>query len=340
MDVIPLDADTPPDLLVSWHALRSATGLELDPHIPPATLDEALPSSLSDDSERRVGWLALDAGAVVGFALLELPQLDNPHLALLNVRVDLGRRRAGVATSLAILATRAAIQAGRRTLLVEALDGTAGAAMCEALGGVAALGDTASTLDVRGVDPALLEAWIAQRQGRAAGYSLVRWEGRCPDELLEGFARLRGAMDTAPKGQLDLTIEWSAASVRAAEEAHVRCRQRNLVLCARDDTSGELIAVTDVLAPLGRPTLAIQEDTVVRPDHRGRGIGRWIKAEMLRWLAVEAPRLAQIVTWNATENTAMRAINTELGFVPIQTWTEWQFDTDKLLQRLENGATD
>jgi GNAT superfamily N-acetyltransferase len=106
------------------------------------------------------------------------------------------------------------------------------------------------------------------------------------------------------------------------------------VLCARYDATGELVALTDVLVPRGRRTVAFQEDTVVRPDHRDRGLGRWVKAEMLRWLADEEPLLEQIVTWNATENAAMRAINTELGFVPTQTWTEWQFSVDTLLERL------
>jgi len=163
---------------------------------------------------------------------------------------------------------------------------------------------------------------------------LVRWIGACPDHLLESFAQLREAMETAPKGDLDITIEWSPASIRAAEAAHVRCQHRNLVLCARDDATDELVALTDVLVPQGRPTVAFQEDTVVRPDHRNRGLGRWVKADMLRWLAEEEPQLEQIVTWNATENAAMRGINTELGFVPGDTWTEWQFSIDHLLSRV------
>ncbi|HET9188433.1 MAG TPA: GNAT family N-acetyltransferase, partial [Acidothermaceae bacterium] len=95
-----------------------------------------------------------------------------------------------------------------------------------------------------------------------------------------------------------------------------------------------LVALTDVLVPEGRRTLAYQEDTVVRPDHRNRGLGRWVKAEMLRWLAEEEPQLEQIVTWNATENAAMRDINTELGFVAGDTWAEWQFNVDALLDRV------
>ena len=193
---------------------------------------------------------------------------------------------------------------------------------------------TSSALRLADVDHTLVERWIERRDKRATGYSLVRWIGACPDDLVETFARLREAMDTAPKGELDLTIEWSPESVRAAERSNVRSGRRNLVVCVRHDAAGELVALTDVVVPAGRPAVAHQEDTVVRPDHRNRGLGRWVKAEMLRWLAEKEPQLELIVTWNATENSAMRSINTELGFVPGDTWTEWQFKVDELIRRL------
>lgn len=332
--MLQLDAQTPQPLVESWHRLRTATDLELEPNVPPAPLDEAWAFSRPDDLLARQTWLTVDGDTVIGAALLELPLLDNPHLAMLDVRVDIGRRRAGVASSMIRLAAQAAHDTGRRTILVEALDGTPGAAACAALDGHPALGSTSSTLRVAELDRGLVDRWIKRRGDRAAGYSLVRWIGPCPEDLLKSFAQLRDAMETAPKGDLDLTVEWSPASIRAAEDAHVRCNHRNLVLCARDDATGELVALTDVLAPQGRRTLAFQEDTVVRPDHRNRGLGRWVKAEMLRWLASEEPRLEQIVTWNATENAAMRGINTELGFVPGDTWTEWQFSVDEMLARL------
>lgn len=334
MHVVPLNPDTPRALLQSWHALHVATDRELEPDVPPAPLDEAFASALSDDLLARRGWLAVDGDTVIGYALLELTLLDNPHLALLDVRVDIGRRREGIATALARLAAKSAKEAGRRTVLIEALDATPGDATCAALGGHSALGSTSSTLWLSRLDRGLVDRWIDQRSERAAGYSLVRWVGACPEELLKPFAQLREAMETAPKGDLDFTVEWSPESIRAAEDAHERCHQRNLVLCARDDATGELVALTDVLVPTGRRALAFQEDTVVRPDHRNRGLGRWVKAEMLRWLAEEEPQLEQIVTWNATENAAMRGINNELGFVAGDTWTEWQFSVDELLKRV------
>jgi GNAT superfamily N-acetyltransferase len=338
MDILPLDAGTSPTLLRSWHALQTATDLELEPHVPPAPLDEALPSALSDDLMQRQGWLLADTGAVIGSAIVELPLLENTHLAMLDVRIDPGRRRAGLGSMLTALGAQAAHRAGRPSLIVEATAGSAGSAACAALGAERALDSTSSTLRIADLDRNKVQAWIARRGERAVEYSLVRWIDQCPEELVDSCASLREAMNTAPLGELDLTIEYTPEILRATERVARRAHRKNFVVCARHDPSGELVGLTDVIVPIGRPTLGMQEDTVVRPDHRDRGLGRWIKAEMLAWLADEAPTLEQIVTWNATENAPMRAINTELGFVPGETWTEWQFNVAALVERTRSLA--
>ena len=338
VDILPLDAGTPSALLQSWHRLQAATDRELQPHVPPAPLDEAIATATSDDLMRRHGWLLSEAGAVVGYAVVELPQLENLHLALFDVRIDAGRRRAGLGSLLTALGAQTARRSSRRSMLVEAPDGSAGAAACAALGAKAALGSTPSTLRLADLDRSRLAHWIARRTQRAAGYSLVRWIDSCPNDLVATCASLREAMNTAPMGELDFTIEYNPEILRAVERASQRSRRRNFVVCARDDATGDLVGLTDVIVPIGRPTVGLQEDTVVRPDHRGRGLGRWVKAEMLQWLADEVPTLQQIVTWNATENTAMRAINTELGFVPGDTWVEWQFDVADLVERTRSLA--
>jgi GNAT superfamily N-acetyltransferase len=330
MRVLPLDEHVSPSTLRSWHDLSRTTDRELEPHLPPPDLDEARAFASSDDLNARRCLLALDGDRVVGYAVVKLPLLDNLHLAEIDVRVDPGRRRARVGTALAAASAAAAKNAGRRTLLMEATEGSAGDTFCASLGGELALSETGSMLLLARLDRSRVDDWIARRHERAAGHSLVRWVGRCPEDLVKGFAEIRNSMSTAPLGGLDVEVAWSPETIRAAERAHVLHRHRNLVVCARDDVTGDLVALTDVLVPDGRPTMAFQEDTVVRPDHRERGLGRWVKAEMLRWLAAEAPKLERIVTWNATDNAAMRGINAELGFAPTDTWNEWQFHADAL----------
>ncbi|MGH3025912.1 MAG: GNAT family N-acetyltransferase [Gaiellaceae bacterium] len=334
MHIVSLDDETPAELLKSWHELRATTDLELEPNVPPPGFDEAFAHVISNGLFDRRGWLLVESGAVVAYVLVEFPKLDNPQLAELELRVDAVHRRSGNATRLLQLAAQAASDAGRRSILVEAVEGSAGDKACAALGAKSALGSTSSALRLTDLDQSLVENWIARRGERAEAYSLVRWIDHCPDDLVDQCVPLLNAMNTAPMGDLDLTIDWSPDSIRASELAHLNADRRSYVVCARHDATGELVALTHVLVPQGRPTLGVQEDTVVRPDHRERGLGRWIKAEMLLWLARDEPQLDQIITWNATENAAMRGINTELGFVAGDAWTERQFSTADLLAEL------
>jgi GNAT superfamily N-acetyltransferase len=56
--------------------------------------------------------------------------------------------------------------------------------------------------------------------------------------------------------------------------------------------------------------------TGVDPAHRGRGIARALKVELIRWASVNG--LTQLNASNDAANAAMRAINESLGYVPAQ----------------------
>jgi RimJ/RimL family protein N-acetyltransferase len=79
--------------------------------------------------------------------------------------------------------------------------------------------------------------------------------------------------------------------------------------------SGPVVAgFTEVVVPSGCTGRAAQYDTAVVPEHRGRRLGIWVKAAMLRWLAEERPEVREIETDNSGDNTQMLAVNEELGF--------------------------
>ena len=67
-----------------------------------------------------------------------------------------------------------------------------------------------------------------------------------------------------------------------------------------------------------------QSGTLVLPSHRGHRLGLALKLANHRQLqAVEpAPRLVH--TYSAEENTPMIAVNTRLGFRPVELSDEWQ----------------
>jgi GNAT superfamily N-acetyltransferase len=196
--------------------------------------------------------------------------------------------------------------------------GSEGAAGVRALGAEVGLIERISRLRTAEVDRALLDHWIARAPERAAGYSLVGWDDRCPDELLERFAAVTGVMNTAPRGDLDMEDEvYTPEMIREFEGSMARKGTRIWTLAARHDATGELVGYTALFLRKHRPWHADQGDTGVDPAHRDKGLGRWLKAVNLRRLLDERPAVEVVDTGNASSNEPMLHINVALGFRPL-----------------------
>ncbi len=81
--------------------------------------------------------------------------------------------------------------------------------------------------------------------------------------------------------------------------------------------------ITELYLPASRPWMAFQGDTGVRPDHRGHGLGAWMKAVNHLRLGQERPDVEWVQTWNAESNEPMLRINRALGFTPVQRFQSW-----------------
>jgi len=89
-------------------------------------------------------------------------------------------------------------------------------------------------------------------------------------------------------------------------------------------------SMTDTAWAPYKPTILEQRFTGVRTDARGRGLGKWIKAEMLVRLRQIQPEIQWVVTENAGSNASMLGINKKLGFKQFRAETEYQISRDVL----------
>ena len=92
-------------------------------------------------------------------------------------------------------------------------------------------------------------------------------------------------------------------------------------------------SVTDTCLDPSRPTIVEQRFTGVRPDARGRGLGKWVKAKMLLHMHELYPMAEWVVTDNAGSNEPMLAINTKMGFRQYNEGTEYQVTREALASR-------
>ena len=180
-----------------------------------------------------------------------------------------------------------------------------------------------SRCPTRGLDVGMLTGWVDRAHERASGYSLVSFDGVCPAEHLEAFAAVVPVMNTAPGGHGNEQARPSPEYVRDNMEAHVRQGNDSWTVCARDNTTGDFVGYTELSISHHRRWWARQGDTGVDPDHRRRGIGRWLKAHNALRLLGQRPDVEYIETWNAVGNTSMLAINRAMAFEPIRLWRQW-----------------
>ena len=270
--------------------------------------------------------VATDAGQTVGTARLVLDDTagnqDLAEVEYLVVRPEV--RRAGIGRALVQAVCERTDRPRIRAYVPVSHSG--GMKFAAGIGAIPGIVDRQNRVGVADLDREMLEGWVRRAKDRAHDYSLVCFDGPCPDELLEGFALLTRVMNTAPRSAGDQDVHSTPAEVRASHETLLRRMGWVWTACACHEATGKLVGFTQLLATRARPWLGQQWDTGVDPAHRNLGLGRWLKAANALRLIDERPEVTTIETWNAGVNAAMLAINDGMGFRPVADWQEWTLE--------------
>ena len=122
--------------------------------------------------------------------------------------------------------------------------------------------------------------------------------------------------------------------MRQYEDAGEAAGEERWAYYAVENATGQFAGLTDITIRPSLPDRVFVGDTGVDPAHRGRGLGKWLKAAITRRILDELPPVRWVITWNAGSNDAMLAINRQLGFRPAVIGTTWQVATSALRARL------
>lgn len=288
------------------------------------------------DSKRRRAWAAVEADRVVGSGELIETVLDNLDSATVWIATLPDHRGRGVGSALLATAESAGIECGR-TIFVADTETAVGASDTAASfatrhGYAVAQRTLRSRLSLPG-DLELLEA-LRDGAGAASGggaggdgaaYRVESVVGLPPQEWLEGLAEMQRRMSTdVPLGDLALEEEeWDASRVRLMHTTMIEAG-RQLVTSVALDRAGRIVGFTELSVSGGTPELAYQGSTLVLTEHRGHRLGLRLKAATALVVVEELPEVGSIRTWNADDNTAMLAVNRELGFVVDAGEQTWQ----------------
>lgn len=312
------------------------------------TMDEALEFWRGNRYEERHLFLARIGREPVGLCSVTLPLRENMATAGIDVLVVPRWRRRGVGRVLLEHAEALALEHGRSSLdsfhelplsavrpgyrMVAAKSGAgalplddAATAFALAAGYELEQVERSSRL-VLPVPEELLTRLEADARGRAEDYVLTGWDGHCPEALVSGYAELRARMSTdTPTAGMDWEREdWDVVRVRQDEASLLRSGVQSSVAAALHRPTGRLVAYTVLTWRAKVPEALIQQDTLVAGEHRGHRLGMLVKAANLRRARKKWPSARSVLTWNASENQHMLAINTALGFRPAGYEGEWQ----------------
>lgn len=269
-------------------------------------------------------WAVRDeTGAIAGTLYFELPLKDNTTLINPSIGVRPELRRRGYGTTLARTVAERAAAYGRTTVHAQIdlpIDGapTAGQAFAVANGLKVANIEVHRVLESPLADD-LLSGLAAKAAEHHQGYRLITWRDRCPDEYVDAYAAMQASFDLeAPMGDLEVeATSPEAARVRAGEEERA-AQGRSGWITVAEAADGTMAGYTELYVGADDPVNAFQWGTLVAPAHRGHRLGLALKVRNHTELQRSHSERRIVHTWNAEQNTAMNAVNAELGFRPVE----------------------
>lgn len=333
MEIRRLDA-ADPAAMADWHAAFHAAHVHGQDYPTPWMLEEMRAEFLGDRTgERTEPFGVYVDGTCVGTGSVVLPQMDNLHIARVEVATHPDHRGRGYATALLEHLTAVAVAQGRTTLNADAVwahdappdgVGTPNADFLTRHGFAFSLGDVKRVLDLP-VDDVLLARLADEAAPSHTDYTLRHFDGPVPEDIIDAFGDLVGSLiSEAPMGDLDFEPEvFDATRIRADEqvfEASGRTKHTTVAIAA----DGSVVAYSELAVPSYDPEHVYQWGTLVLPEHRGHRLGMATKVHNLRRLQAAEPRRVRLFTHNAEVNTHMIGVNDALGFRPVGRLGEFQ----------------
>jgi GNAT superfamily N-acetyltransferase len=297
--------------LFAWCKVFSEGQRELAGNaLAPAVLANRM---LAADAAGAYWAVRLGNAPICGVAEL-LPQQHDPRTGFLRLFVAPQTRRVGLGTALLDRVRRGAIAAGMSRVQATVLAGPPGEPFARnwpELKVMLRLERQEQRLD----DEAVLRHCRSLAVCPDARYRLVRWRGSAPEPIVPSLGRVLGHVLDAPGAQLQMASRtWGRRAVREWEARMTASGEQLMVSAAVHEGSGDAVAVTVATVPSRDAGLADQHDTAVLPEHRGRGLARWIKAEQTLEILRRFPAVRAVAVTVNRDNQAMVRVNQALGY--------------------------
>jgi len=322
---------------IALNDCRNQIRAEALPDDPPITLDETIQGLKNFPTFFDMTfWVALDGENITAYSNVVLPQDDNPHMGQFAISVLPANRLQGLGTQFLLKIYQVADANGRRLLITNTRSRIpAGEAFLARIGAEKGLEGHSNQLVVADLDQDLLQAWLERAKERGSGFETGMWDGPYPDEYISEIIDLHDLLNQQPFGDMDIEdMKFTEENIHQREKSLFSQGYKRWTLFVREVESGAFAGYTEIDWNPNRPEIIDQGITGVFPEFRNKGLGCWLKAEMLARILAERPDAKYIRTDNADSNVPMMKINTELGFKPYTSNALWQVETQKVAEYL------
>jgi GNAT superfamily N-acetyltransferase len=298
---------------------------------PPSLAETLVEWRHVDEAERQELWGAGDGVGLVGVATIWLPMSDNTSMVWHDVQVDPAHRGRGAGSALVERILARARAEERPTLVTDLMvppesDEHAYRRFADRHGYHLSNTEIMRHLDLP-VDDDLLTRHAEHARPRWEGdYRLETYVGGVPEHLQESLCAVMNQLAVdAPTGDIEFEEEsLTPARYREYLEVFEKQGRVRLTTVAVHESSGDVVAYTDLMLPSGAPSVTWQWGTLVHRAHRGRRLGMAVKVENLRRLQADHPERERVVTGNDDTNSWMVSINEDLGFRIVELCPAYQ----------------
>ncbi len=188
-------------------------------------------------------------------------------------------------------------------------------------------------LELKDVDWALMQTWVNEGPKRAEGVIIESFY-ECPEAILNEYCEMfTEALNMQPLGDSEFRSNIDGKLRRQTEQQYRDIGYTNYTLISREK-DGKISGLTDFFYDSRDSYKILQNLTGVRPEFRGRGLGKWLKAKMILHIKDTYPDVERIITGNAEANAPMNSINKRMGFKKHKAAESYKFQVEETAKKL------
>lgn len=336
--IIEFDPDTiSEELLYKYFELDDQFSYELDPDDEPYPhdLQKKMIQSKNPESET-YRWLVITEKdeQVIGFARVRYvtPVAKNydsaKNFADMEILVAKTHRGKGIGTKLFSKIFEKVKEHGCITTISVNYVYDIGHKFCEKFMGKVVQEEAEYRAYLSEIDWELLNEWkkagesIAQKEG----ITLERFE-HCPEHIIDEYTKIyTETVNQRPLGEVEIRHRITPDSRKEQEKIWIDERGHKWHTFATKESDGTISGLTEMVYIPEIPYYIEQLLTGVRDQYRGRGLGKWLKAEMVLFIKNQYPEIKFIQTGNADVNDPMLSINERMNFKRKHSLITYHFD--------------